>query len=433
LIKTENIKKYPAYKSSGVEWIGEVPEHWEVMRLGNKFKERRTKVSDKDFPPLSVTKNGIVPQLATAAKSKDGDNRKLVRKGDFVINSRSDRKGSSGIAFEDGSVSLINIVMQPKGISPIFCNYLLKGYSFIEEFYRMGHGIVADLWTTRYDEMKNIKVAIPPLSEQTQIANFLDKKTKDIDIAIAQKQQLISLLEERKQIIIQDAVTKGIDKTAKLKESGIEWIGKIPEHWEVKRLKYFSSLKARIGFHGLNSSDFTDEGEAYCITGTDFKDGKIDFKDCYKVSEYWYKMDKNIQVANNDLLVTKDGTIGKTAIVSNLKEKATLNSGVFLLRTIEEIFVKYLYWSLNSKLFTSQIDIVSRGSTIIHLYERDFKNFLFLVPPLSEQKQIVSHIESASKKIDKAISLQKKQIKKLKEYKSVLIDAAVTGKIKVSE
>ena len=124
-------KKYSEYKDSGVEWLGEIPSSWDLTRLGTRFEERKTKVSDKDFPPLSVTKNGTIPQLDSAAKSNDGDNRKLVKKGDFVINSRSDRKGSSGIAYQDGSVSLIYIVLEPKGIHPIYCNYLLKSYNFI--------------------------------------------------------------------------------------------------------------------------------------------------------------------------------------------------------------------------------------------------------------------------------------------------------------
>ena len=143
------MKRYEAYKDSGVDWIGDIPEHWECKRLGSWFTERREKVSDKDFEPLSVTKNGIVPQLETAAKSNDGDNRKGVRSGDFVINSRSDRKGSSGLAKMDGSVSLINIIMKPRNINGYFSEFLLKSSSFIEEFYRNGHGIVADLWTTR--------------------------------------------------------------------------------------------------------------------------------------------------------------------------------------------------------------------------------------------------------------------------------------------
>jgi type I restriction enzyme S subunit len=121
--KKISFAKYPAYKDSGVEWLGFIPSNWDLTRLGTRFEERKTKVSDKYFPPLSVTKNGTIPQLDSAAKSNDGHNRKLVKTGDFVINSRSDRKGSSGIAYQDGSVSLIYIVMEPKGIHPIYCNY----------------------------------------------------------------------------------------------------------------------------------------------------------------------------------------------------------------------------------------------------------------------------------------------------------------------
>lgn len=224
--------RYEAYKDSGVEWLGEIPAHWNLTRLSTRFEERRQKVSDKDFPPLSVTKNGILPQLDTAAKTNDGDNRKLVKKGDFVINSRSDRKGSSGVSDRDGSVSLINIVLTPNGIDSQYCNFLLKSYAFIEEFYRMGHGIVADLWTTRYDEMKAVILGIPPLPEQTAIAAFLDRKTVQIDQAVSIKEQQIALLKERKQILIQNAVTRGLDPNVAMRDSGVEWIGEIPAHWE---------------------------------------------------------------------------------------------------------------------------------------------------------------------------------------------------------
>lgn len=137
------------------------PHDWPLKRLGQLFRERKEKVSDRDFQPLSVTKNGIVPQLETAAKTDDRDNRKGVRVGDFVINSRSDRKGSAGLSALDGSVSLINIVLEPRNIHPRFAHHLLRSSAFQEEFYRWGHGIVADLWTTRYSEMKNIRLAIP--------------------------------------------------------------------------------------------------------------------------------------------------------------------------------------------------------------------------------------------------------------------------------
>lgn len=193
-------------KNSGVAWLGQVPEHWEVKRIASLFVERRQKVSDKDFPALSVTKLGVFPQWENVAKTDNGDNRKLVRKDDFVINSRSDRKGSSGIAPQDGSVSLINIVLQPKNIDGQYIQYLLKSYNFIEEFYRVGHGIVADLWTTRFDDIKNSSIAIPPLPEQLAIAEFLDEKTARIDTAIAQYQSQIERLKEYRQSLVNDAV-----------------------------------------------------------------------------------------------------------------------------------------------------------------------------------------------------------------------------------
>ena len=201
------METYVEYKDSGVDWLGQVPADWSLVRIGTCFNERREKVSDTDFEPLSVTKNGILPQLKNAAKSNDGDNRKLVRKGDFVINSRSDRKGSSGVAEQDGSVSLINIVMEPVGIELRFCNHILKSGAFVEEFYRMGHGIVADLWTTRFSKMKTVLLSLPSLPEQTAIAGFLDDEVGKVEELVAIKQAQIALLKERKRILINAAIT----------------------------------------------------------------------------------------------------------------------------------------------------------------------------------------------------------------------------------
>lgn len=187
---------YPAYKDSGVEWLGEVPEQWEIKRLGQFFEERREKVSDKNYAALSVTMKGIVPQLENAAKSDDGDNRKLVLKDDFVINSRSDRKGSSGVSPYDGSVSLISIVLKPKRIQPAFVHHLFRSYPFQEEFYRYGKGIVADLWSTNSSEMKSILIPEMPETEQQKIAQFLDHETAKIDTLIEKQQRLIELLKE---------------------------------------------------------------------------------------------------------------------------------------------------------------------------------------------------------------------------------------------
>ncbi len=204
--------RYPKYKDSGVEWLGEVPEHWETRRLGHFFNERREKVSDKDFEPLSVTVNGIVPRIETAAKTDDGENRKLVCVGDFVINSRSDRKGSAGVSPMDGSVSLISTVLKPtESVVGSFIHHLLRSVDFQEEFYRYGKGIVADLWSTNYSEMRNIVLAMPPTDEQATIAAFLELETAKIDELVAEQRRLIELLNEKRQAVISHAVTKGLN------------------------------------------------------------------------------------------------------------------------------------------------------------------------------------------------------------------------------
>lgn len=185
----KNLCAYPEYKETGISWITSVPVNWEMKKINELFIERREKCSDTEYKPLSVTKFGVLPQLVTAVKSKDGDNRKKVCKGDFVINSRSDRRGSSGFSPIDGSVSLINIVLcpRPRENTSLYYHYLLRSHTFIEEFYRNGRGIVADLWTTRFSEMKNIYVPVPPIEEQQHILEFLRWKTSVFNGLIPEK------------------------------------------------------------------------------------------------------------------------------------------------------------------------------------------------------------------------------------------------------
>lgn len=421
----DNIKliKYSSYKDSGVEWLGEIPSNWDLTRLGTRFEERKTKVSDKDFPPLSVTKNGTIPQLDSAAKSNDGDNRKLVKTGDFVINSRSDRKGSSGIAYQDGSVSLIYIVMEPKGIHPIYCNYLLKSYNFIEEFYRMGHGIVADLWTTRYEEMKAIMVGIPSIEEQTAIASFLDRKTALIDQAIDIKQKQIELLKERRQILIHKAVTRGLNPNVKLKNSGVEWIGEIPEGWEV--LPGFRVYKE-------NKSNNIGMKEKVVLS---LSYGNIVIKPEEKLvglvpeSFETYQIVKPGDIIIRCMDLQNDKTSLRTGIAMN---DGIITSAYLNLNIINGNNSNYIYNFLHS-LDTTKVLYKFGTGLRQNLNYSDFKRMPILVPPVVEQNEIVEFIEKLKNKIATAISLKEQEIEKLKEYKATLINSAVTGKIKVSE
>lgn len=205
---TKGLDPNSPMKDSGVEWIGQIPEKWELTRIAGLYNLRNTKVSDKDFPALSVTNKGILPQLETAAKTNAGDNRKLVCIGDFAINSRSDRRGSCGISPYNGSVSLINLVLTPRNKTiPKYFDWLFHTVQFGDEFYRWGHGIVDDLWSTGWDEMKKILVPIPPLPEQQAIANYLDDKCAQIDAIIADKQAQLETLAAYKKSLIYEYVT----------------------------------------------------------------------------------------------------------------------------------------------------------------------------------------------------------------------------------
>ena len=195
-------------KDSGIPWVGKTPEYWKVGRIGGLYELRNQKVSDKDFMPLSVTMKGILPQLETAAKTNDGDNRKLVRVGDFAINSRSDRRGSCGISDYDGSVSLINTILKPRNrMNAKYYNWLFHTPMFADEFYKWGRGIVDDLWTTNWSEMKRISIPLPPLDEQQEIADYLDNKCAEIEQIIADKKTQIETLDGYKKSLIYEYVT----------------------------------------------------------------------------------------------------------------------------------------------------------------------------------------------------------------------------------
>ena len=204
-------------KDSGIEWIGTVPEDWEVSKIDVLYNLRNTKVSDRDYQALSVTKQGILPQLENVAKTNDGDSRKLVMVNDFVINSRSDRRGSCGISVYEGSVSLINTVLMPNEeikMNNQYYDWLFHTTNFSDEFYKWGHGIVDDLWTTGWQEMRKIVVTYPPLSEQNKIAAFLDDKCSQLDAVIAKKQQQVSILADYKKSLIYEYVTGKKEVTA---------------------------------------------------------------------------------------------------------------------------------------------------------------------------------------------------------------------------
>lgn len=430
------MERYSSYKNSGVQWLGEIPSHWEVKRLASFFSERRVKVSDKEYEPLSVTKKGIFPQLENVAKTNDGDNRKLVVKGDFVINSRSDRKGSSGVSRHDGSVSLINIVLQPRqNVVPEFCNYLLKGNCFVEEFYRNGRGIVADLWTTRFQEMKMIKICMPPLSEQEQIVTYLDEQTSKIDTAIAQQQKMIDLLNERKQIIINNAVTKGLNPDAPMKDSGVDWIGEIPEGWEVNKFRNLFKTRTGITF---TKAQLEEEGEPVISYG------QIHSK------ENWGASVNPALIRHIPASLTK-GKEGALAfrgdfLFADTSEDFEGCGNCVCIDTPEPIYAgyhtilakrdnneheQYLAYLFASSNWRGQLRSMVNGVKVYSVTQSLLRAVIVLLPPKNEQIEIAEYITKRVVLIDAAIKQHADRIKLLQERKLIIINEVVTGKVKV--
>lgn len=410
-------------RDSGIKWIGEIPENWRIESIGRHFENRNEKVSDYDYAPLSVTKSGVVPQLDEVAKSNAHEDRKLVRRGDFVINSRSDRKQSCGLSAYDGSVSLINLVLVPHGeIDSSYSSYLFNNYGFAEEFYRWGTGIVADLWSTKWDLMRRINVPVPPHAEQKKIADFLDGKCAEIDELVQTEEKMIEELKAYKQSVITEAVTKGLDPTVPMKDSGIEWIGKIPEKWGVVLLSsLFSHHKSKnVGLQETNLLSLS-----Y---------GRIVRKDITTSEGLLPESFETYNIVDVDDIVFRltDLQNDKRSLrTGHCKEKGIITSAYTVIRpttsSTDSRYLQYLYHAYDiCKVFYGLGDGVRQGMGF-----DDLKKIPTLVPSLDEQKQIADYLDEKCTKIDEIIALHTEQINQLKEYKKSLIYEYVTGKKEV--
>lgn len=424
------------YKDSGVEWIGEIPVGWDLRRISSLYDVRNEKVSDRDYPALSVTMQGIVPQLETAAKTQDGDNRKLVKVGDFVINSRSDRRGACGISDFDGSVTLISNVLAPKNylnMRPRYYSYLFRSEGFADEYYRQGTGIVDDLWSTNWSRMKNILVACPPLGEQQAIADYLDAKTAEIDALVADCEREAELLQEYRKAVISETVTKGLDPTVSMKDSGIEWIGEIPEHWGAGKLLRHARLESGHTPSKLHPEWWLeDECIIPWVTTQDihrFRDGRITSIDDTELHVSQIGLDNSSArwLPAGTVALSRTASVGFSIVLA----RSMASSQDFADWVPDEFLDSfYLLYSLRS------MDLVFRqlqmGSTHKTIYMPDIRKLEIAYPPLEEQHAIVAYLDTKTAEIDALIADKRTLIDKLREYRKSLISEAVTGKFKVS-
>lgn len=422
-------KKYPAYKDSGVEWLGEIPEHWQAIKMKYLFRD----VSEKNKPEaelLSVTQDqGVVPRTWVENRmvmpSGNLESFKFIQKGDFAISLRS-FEGGLEYCHHEGIISpAYTVLKKRKGLIDGYYKYLFKSKSFISEIQTSVVGI-REGKNISYFELSYSLMPIPSPEEQTAIATYLDDKTAKIDRAIAQKEKMIALLKERKQIIIQNAVTKGLDPNAKMKHSGVEWIGEIPEGWEVKRLKFV----AKININSLPENT----PRLFSFNYVDI--GSVSFENGIERTEYFEFKNapsraRRITKRGNTVISTVRTYLKAIDYISEDKAGFIYSTGFAVLEPIG-LVNEFLYHFVRSNAFTEQVTVDSKGMSYPAINSTDLSRLFLAIPPIQDQTAIVTHIETQSSKIDKAIKLQEQQIEKLKELKSTLIENAVTGKIKVS-
>ena len=409
-------------QDTGLKWLGDIPADWSLTKIGGLYSVRNEKVSDKYYPPLSVTNRGILPQLETAAKTKDRDNRKLVRVGDFAINSRSDRRGSCGISPYDGSVSLINIVLIPrKNMAPQYYEWLFHTTQFGDENYRWGHGIVDDLWTTGWQEMKKITIPMPPLKEQKLISDFLTVKCNDIDMLLENLRSEIDTLEEYKRAIIKEITSKGYQKDVELKESEIEWIGTIPAHWNIHPLySYFRERK--------NKNRLGDEENLLSLSYGNVIRKDINTSDGLLPENF---NTYNIVEAGDIIIRPTDLQNDRRSLRTGLvKEHGIITSAYIDLMPIVKVDTRYFRYLLHTydcmKVFYNMGNGVRQG-----LNFTEFSRLKVFEPSFDEQVMIADYLDSKVDEIDEIIDSKNQQIAVIENYRKSLIYEYITGKKEV--
>ena len=415
-------------KDSGIEWIGEIPVDWELSKIGAVYEERNEKVSDADFSPLSVTKQGVVPQLETAAKTNDGENRKLIRKNDFVINSRSDRRGSCGISEYDGSCSLINTVLKPRrNMCNAYYSFVFRSERFADEFYRWGNGIVDDLWSTKWSNMKRIYIPAPSLQEQRCIADYLDRKCSQIDAIIARQQEVTEKLKAYKLSVITEAVTKGLKPNVPMKDSGVEWIGEIPEHWKLSHIGNLVEMGS--GWTPARKKpEYWENGNIPWMSSGEINDEYI-YSTAEQITELGLQnSNAKILPVNTVMLglIGQGKTKGLTAI---LKTEVCCNQNLaYLIADEKYLHYRYLFYCFKAMYFYIRGLV---GESQAGIYSYFLKKLHIPLPDIEQQIRISDYLDTKCEAIKNSINKRERIIEKFTSYKRSLIYEVVTGKKEV--
>ena len=464
------------FKHSGVEWLGQIPKHWEIVPLRAIYKEFDKRCGNENFELLSVTiEKGIIKQSEVEIKqdisNDDKSKYKIVPLNAVAYNKMRMWQGAVGMnEICEGIVSPAYIVAYPTtNFCYKFFAYLFRANFMLLAYNKFSYGICQDQNTLRADDFLSLKIPLPPLNEQRQIAEFLDKKCEKISEFIAKKQRLITLLKEQKQTLINECVcgrldfviesernevspslrdfatqnrgnpqkttTKGIDchevvptsRNDKIafKHSGVEWLGQIPKHWEVRKLKTFAKVVLGKMLCSESKQGYTHE---HYLKSKNIQWLSVDTTSIEKM--YFSNSEKKLyKIQKNDLLVSEGGEVGKTCIWQNELTECYLQNSVHKVTFNNNYNPRYFLYLFFAYGQVGEFDSSVSRVSIAHLTWDILINIKFIVPPLNEQRQIAEFLDKKCEKIDKAIRLIEQEINKMKEYKTSLIDKAVKGQI----
>lgn len=445
------MKQYDSYKDSGVEWIGKIPSHWEVASISLFTSSRSGGTPDRN--KKEYWENGTIPWMSSGEVNKE-----FVYDTEEYITPLGSSCSSSKVIKKDSVMVALNGQGKTKGMVAVLkidaaCNQSLCAFSCDKRLYYMFlfynfKAMYKYLRSQTGDDsreglsasfVKKQKISIPPISEQQSIADYLERTCNAIGKAIATQEKRVELLKELRQNVITQAVTRGINPDAPLKDSGVEWIGEVPEHWKVCRIKnilkqgvdsikigpFGSSLTGKVGA----DLEYKVYGQ-WNIVGADFNAGTNTVN-----KETFDKLSKSYKVISGDILVSMMGTIGKCAVIPEKIQEGIMDSHVVKIRLNESIMIgsyfEYIYDKDKSTVIFNQLQKVKGGSIMDGLNSTIIKSLTILVPPLSEQQEIVSYIESQTARLDKSIEKAEHQIELLQELKQSIITEVVTGKRKV--
>ena len=427
------MKRYETYKDSGIQWWEEIPTHWDLKKAKHMFSLVTENVSDSSLPKIALenieSRTGKYIETDSDFMGEGVE----FKKDDILFGKLRPYLAKVYKAeFTGQAVGDIYVFRGNEEQAPEYLKYLLLSYPFISVVDGSTYG--AKMPRANWDFISHLVLPCPPKIEQKNIATYLDHKVGQIDVAIAEKEQMLEDLKNYRSAIISEAVTKGLDKNVEMKDSGIEWIGIIPKTWKIVRIKHILDYKTdslRVGPFGssLSGNDFNTEGY-WVYNQRVVLDNNFNSNDTF-VSQEKYKELSSFKVFAGDILLTTRGTIGKVAIVPNTFHEGVLHPCLIRFRVDDSIVNKdfLAYYFNDTNLILDQVKYNSNSTTIDVIYSYTLKELIVSLPPLDVQNDIVAHLNYKVQKIDEMLKEASQSVENLKSYKSALITEAVTGKI----